>query len=237
MEDFFAAFPGFVHSLNESPEKNFCRLQNTQEWSDLEYLTFRRQFLDALVESTQSPVHRFFVTEHPDFLTYASDMPPRSEFERLRIFKNWTSDGLFADSKALFETAFHAEFSTALDTYFASCPDDFLYNPRRAPMVEFNRLMRRNKWKRGDDRHRRAQTSFFAAFIVDFDSYFGGDENDITTWQELCEVLGVDPIPEAMTKCQKVSNLLPTSLRTTNLLLMWMGSATAQCQYPRSSPA
>ncbi|KAI5840874.1 hypothetical protein DFP73DRAFT_178054 [Morchella snyderi] len=217
MRAFFASFSGFTHNPTETPEQNFHRLHQSQIWSEATYSTHRRQFLDALLKDTDSPVHRFFITQHPDFLIYNSDFSPRLEFDRLCIFKNWIDNGLDEPARARFGEALREELnnafepegvtlqeqsSGALDTYYSNYPN-FLYNPQQPPMMEFQRLMQHQHWGPRDEAYERARAEFFEAFAEEFASYFGSDQVDITSWQQLCEDLGVEPIPATITQCRK----------------------------------
>ena len=38
-----------------------------------------------------------------------------------------------------------------------------------------------------------------------FASYYGSDVHDISAWQSLCIALEVDPVPDTITQCKRVS--------------------------------
>lgn len=110
----------------------------------------------------------------------------------------------------MFENACKQEFNGPLDEFYHEF-DDFEYNPRNSPMAEFRRLMFHKRWKPKDDAYKSARNDFFDAFKKEFDGRFGADEKSIRTWQQLCEVLGVEPTPESLKECKKVSSMLNTS--------------------------
>lgn len=100
--------------------------------------------------------------------------------------------------------------------YFQQYPK-FDYNPRASYITEFQRLATKLGWKNGKLKHEK-RNAFSAAVIDafenDIDAFINnsGDFNvnssgkrDLTMWQTICEILSLDPIPETITKCRKVS--------------------------------
>ena len=51
---------------------------------------------------------------------------------------------------------------------------------------------------------RRVQEDFKEALVQQFHASFGQDENSLTGWQALCEVIGISPIPEVLSEARKV---------------------------------
>lgn len=212
---FFDAFPSFARDPSRTPEQDFRLLQEQQGWepSTPTYIEHRRKFFTALVDETHSPVHAFFV-DHEDFLEYNSTASPYTEFSLLEQLNEHPPD------RAAFNAALRAEFNGPLDKFFRAYPQ-FQYNPRGAPMGEFRRLVSHNAWdpeRAKQEEHAQepasraynaAKTSFFDAFRKEFDHLFGDDAEAVSTWQSLCETLGVEPIPGSVTQCRKVS--VPTS--------------------------
>lgn len=222
LKPFFATFPNFVRDTEKSPETDFRSLQKAEKWEESsdEYKAARRTFLKTLVDETKSPVHRYFFKHHEDFIEYDSDGSPRYQLDRLRTLKNWNEE----DTQAafhVFQQAFKLEFKGKMDLFFAQYPD-FPYNPKGNPMAEFRRLTGQRGWDLEDINCfgygieekstaelkiecEAAQTEFFLAFRGEFEVMFGADDEDVGTWQNLCIVLGVDPIPESMSLCRRVS--------------------------------
>lgn len=218
MEAFFAQFPGFAYNSRTQEELEFARLCDLQGWSEAspEYKEIRKQFLQALVQETDAPVHRFFVN-YVDF-DYHSRASPKEEFERLRVFRRWSKTSkTYKRAKRLFQEAFTLEFDSDLDVFFCSFPG-FDYNPRNEPKAEFERLRKFKKWRRCnkkkadmteadhelEDEYRQAREDFFEAFVSVF-SYFFGVAGDLKNWGFLCDILAISPVPATIEECQEVS--------------------------------
>lgn len=60
---------------------------------------------------------------------------------------------------------------------------------------------------------RRERDNFKDALVRQFDASFGRDENSLTGWQALCEVIGIEPIPERLSEAKKVSAFFACSGR------------------------
>lgn len=223
LKAFFLKFPAFSYNAKRPAEKEFCLLWDSQGWkkSSTTFKTIRRQFLKALVEETNSPVHKFFVNQYEGF-DYDSGASPRKEFDRLQRFEGWnqfSSPG--AKAKGLFEEAFKKDFNSKVDIFFREF-EDFDYNPRASPKLEFRRLKLRRGWGKGRGGHGvhggyesiekekayvKARNEFFHAFGDELDAHFGTDGDDIKTWESLCRELGVDhePAPTSISQCRKAS--------------------------------
>ncbi|KAL0632737.1 hypothetical protein Q9L58_008368 [Maublancomyces gigas] len=223
LKTFFLKFPAFSYNAKRPAEKEFCRLWDTHGWekSSTEFKTIRRQFLKALVKETDSPVHKFFVNQYEKF-DYDSGASPRKEFDRLQRFEGWNQfSPPCARAKGLFEEAFKEDFNSKVDIFFRKF-EDFDYNPRASPKLEFRRLKLRRGWGEGRRGHGvrggyeriekekayvKARNEFFRAFGDELDAHFGTDGDGIKTWESLCKALGVDyePAPTSISQCQKAS--------------------------------
>lgn len=223
LKAFFLKFPAFSYNAKLPAEKEFCLLWDSQGWvkASTKFKTIRRQFLNALVKETQSPVHKFFVNQYEGF-DYDSGASPRKEFDRLQRFEGWSQfSPPCAKAKGLFEKAFKEDFNSEVDIFFREF-EDFDYNPRGSPKLEFRRLMQWRGW--GEERgslgarggyekiekekaYMKARNKFFRAFGDELDTHFGTDGDGIKTWKSLCETLGVDyePAPTSINQCQKAS--------------------------------
>lgn len=204
----------FTRDLTLHPEHDFRHLQEQKNWKigSSIYNEQRRQFLTAVVAESQSPVHAFFIG-HPTFLEYDTTASPVHELSRLQRQIDGPVD------HAAYDAAFLAEFHGPLDSFFREYPV-LDYNPHGPPMGEFRRLVSASGWdperaKRRENArtpesraYRRARTAFFDAFRNEFDSLFGSDVEDFATWKSLCETLGVNPVPDTVTQCRKVSKLV-----------------------------
>ena len=69
-------------------------------------------------------------------------------------------------------------------------------------MDQFRRLARQLPAKEERDD---AREDFQRAMVLDFNETFGVDVNNLTSWQELCSILSVDPIPDDIKGCRSVS--------------------------------
>lgn len=60
-------------------------------------------------------------------------------------------------------------------------------------------------WRGGSDETRIARGRFKDALTLQFNRMYGTDVDDITSWQRLFRVLNVDPTPEGLEECRRVS--------------------------------
>lgn len=49
---------------------------------------------------------------------------------------------------------------------------------------------------------------FRYALIEEFNDTYGMDENDFESWQYLCTLLDVDPVPDYLEDCREVRNVV-----------------------------
>ena len=69
-------------------------------------------------------------------------------------------------------------------------------------MDQFRRLARQLPI---DEERDDAREDFRRAMVLDFNETFGVDVNNLTSWQKLCSILRVDPIPDHIKDCRSVS--------------------------------
>jgi hypothetical protein len=91
------------------------------------------------------------------------------------------------------------EITTPIDAFFATFPS-FDYDPHRSAAAEFQRLRRHQQWREPSE-YEDARRRFHTAFEAEFNSTFGGS---IADWRRLCDVVGITPVPESLTKAKKV---------------------------------
>lgn len=89
-----------------------------------------------------------------------------------------------------------------IDAFFAQFPL-FPCNPFRPFTEEFHRMCQWFGWTRGQ--RLLAYDSFQLAIIAQFNGTCGMDVNNLTSWQLLCLVLGINHIPTDLKTCRKVS--------------------------------
>lgn len=58
-----------------------------------------------------------------------------------------------------------------------------------------------------DRSFRVARQAFNDAIARQFNSIYGTDFEDISSWKNLCRALGIIPIPKGLRECRDVSNL------------------------------
>ncbi|KAH7909591.1 hypothetical protein BJ138DRAFT_1010527, partial [Hygrophoropsis aurantiaca] len=91
---------------------------------------------------------------------------------------------------------------TALEDFFGQY-SGFNYNPSQSASREFYRLCDFNTWEREDAERQVAYDAFKTALVVQFNHVYGTDEHSLSAWRNLCEVIGVVPIPEGLAACRK----------------------------------
>lgn len=90
-----------------------------------------------------------------------------------------------------------------IDKFFAQHPG-FDYDPSAPIWMEFNRMCDDYEWDSDDYEFRNARRNFKSAMVQQFNSLYGTDENDLSSWQNLCRILGIQPVPERLKDCRKV---------------------------------
>ncbi|RDB27496.1 hypothetical protein Hypma_003779 [Hypsizygus marmoreus] len=79
----------------------------------------------------------------------------------------------------------------------------FTYNPSNPATSEFNRMARLLQWSQYE---RNENKDYFKdALVKEFNTIYGTDENSLESWQTLCRVLSITPIPETLKVCREVS--------------------------------
>jgi hypothetical protein len=60
------------------------------------------------------------------------------------------------------------------------------------------------KWDNDDYEMREARRKFKSAMVQQFNDLYGTHE-DLSSWKNLCRVLKIEPVPEGLIECRKVS--------------------------------
>ena len=71
-------------------------------------------------------------------------------------------------------------------------------------MSEFWRMCRYFGWNKEDEEQQEAREELKDAMVQQFNEFYGTDIEDINSWQILCGVLGISPIPQELKACRKV---------------------------------
>ncbi|KAH7929073.1 hypothetical protein BV22DRAFT_152681 [Leucogyrophana mollusca] len=90
--------------------------------------------------------------------------------------------------------------ATPLDDFFSQYPP-FVFNRTKSAPDEFKRLCSHFRWRKEDRDEVRAQ--YKDALVKTFNSTFGTDENDLTSWKSLCQDISIYPIPDDLESCRQ----------------------------------
>jgi hypothetical protein len=71
-------------------------------------------------------------------------------------------------------------------------------------MDEFERMCDFFGWKHSKCERENARGELKDAMTLQFNSIYGTDEDDLGSWQNLCRVLGIHPVPEGLHECRDV---------------------------------
>ena len=59
-------------------------------------------------------------------------------------------------------------------------------------------------WDREDEGREKARDSMRRAMVLQFNDTFGTNAEDLASWQKMCEVIQIDPIPSDLDQCRRV---------------------------------
>lgn len=118
-----------------------------------------------------------------------------------------------------------------LQTYFNKYPT-FAYDDTKASTSEFYRMCDFFDWD--EDEKDDARGLFKDALVQEFNIIYGTDENNIESWNTLCRVLNVDPIPQGLDACREVCILqLFSFIKLVTYIKLQTDSKTYSCQPSR----
>ena len=69
-----------------------------------------------------------------------------------------------------------------------------------------------HRWENKEER-KAASEEFKVVMSQEFNVMYGTEVDDITSWQVMCGVLGINPIPQDLGACQDVSTTVRTFAR------------------------
>jgi hypothetical protein len=92
--------------------------------------------------------------------------------------------------------------SSPISCFFARYPN-FIYDPTKPLEHEFGRLLRTLGPK--SSKIKKAKKHYRIALTEQFNFRFGTNANKLDAWQVLCHCVGIEPAPESITQCRKVS--------------------------------
>jgi hypothetical protein len=79
-------------------------------------------------------------------------------------------------------------------------------------------------WDKGD--REEAREGFKGALVQGFNQMYGTDVNDIESWQSLCCVVGITPVPDELNECRDICPRDWNIILTRSLILHghWQGN-------------
>ncbi|KAI1804819.1 hypothetical protein F4811DRAFT_518545 [Daldinia bambusicola] len=90
----------------------------------------------------------------------------------------------------------------SMDQFFAQ-HSDFRHDETAPVWDEFGRLCEHYGWKDEDFEKRVAKRQFKDALIAEFERIYGSDSTSLSSWQKLCRILEIHPIPDKVKNCRK----------------------------------
>lgn len=152
--------------------------------------------------------------------------PLRVRLHPVRAFRVYNS----SYPPSPFQTPLHL---LPMSSYWSSF-SDFDHNPTAPVRDEFQRLAKLKGWMgKGKKKTNRRHEEWGQCFQSEFEKYYGDDTSSLAGWQTLCREVGLDVIPESVTKCKRVSYF--SSEFHAVILLIWAGleraSAGEYCRF------
>ncbi|KIK93953.1 hypothetical protein PAXRUDRAFT_143929 [Paxillus rubicundulus Ve08.2h10] len=102
-----------------------------------------------------------------------------------------------SDSKSVSEQPLEEFFTRFVELGFS-------YKPTSSAHKNFANLCKVSGWARNSGEHRNARAGFNDALVQQFNAIYGTDGNDLIAWQNLCCVIGIEPVPDDMKECKRV---------------------------------
>lgn len=93
-----------------------------------------------------------------------------------------------------------------MDEFFSQFKD-FTPDPNSSLITNFDLLTVSRGWAPHGRARTRARRDFRNAMIDEFNRTYGTDYKNLESWQNLCRVVGIDPVPETITQCRKVRGI------------------------------
>lgn len=118
--------------------------------------------------------------------------------------------GKFSRQRARKEASTKLGKARPLETFFSSYTD-FAFNSEAPSALEFQRLRREQRWKRGDAVGEAAWQDFRSALVLEFNARFGTESKDLLAWQTLCAIVGIEKVNE-IADCEACEKLLKSRL-------------------------
>lgn len=87
-----------------------------------------------------------------------------------------------------------------MDAFFSR--HGFTQDPDAGLLQEFSRLSIARKWRPATRRSKR--DAFRTAMVEEFNRRYGIDDRSLASWQNLCSVFSIQPVPASISQCKKV---------------------------------
>lgn len=79
----------------------------------------------------------------------------------------------------------------------------FSFNENQSSNKNFDRLVKVMRITKNDPERRVVREGFKDALVQEFNERFGTDGNDLSNWQNLCNVLRIEPVPDTIQGCRQ----------------------------------
>ncbi|KAG1751923.1 hypothetical protein EDD22DRAFT_784923 [Suillus occidentalis] len=79
----------------------------------------------------------------------------------------------------------------------------FSFNENQSSNKNFDRLIKVMRITTEDPVRREVREGFKDALVQEFNERFGTDGNDLSNWQNLCDVLRIVPVPDTVQGCRE----------------------------------
>ncbi|KAF7970579.1 hypothetical protein HWV62_23693, partial [Athelia sp. TMB] len=93
--------------------------------------------------------------------------------------------------------------ASLIEKFFEQYPP-FDYDSSQPVMSEFWRMCHYFGWNKKDEEQQEAREELKDAMVQQFNDFYGTDIEDINSWQILCGVLGISPVPQELKACREV---------------------------------
>lgn len=88
-----------------------------------------------------------------------------------------------------------------LETFFKQY-SWFIYDPTQSASQQFHRLQTEAGWEREEQRD--AWEGYLEALVLQFNSSYGENENDLTAWHGLLARIGINNFPDSVKVCKSI---------------------------------
>ena len=111
---------------------------------------------------------------------------------------------LIASLKTRNPYALPSNVNSYLERFFERYPD-FRFDPSSSATAQVHRMCDLYKWNPHGEERKAAFQGFKDALSQQFNHTYGTEVDDLRSWQKLCQVLRIKPIPQDLGTCQDVS--------------------------------